>query len=89
MKSAYERAMERLEESSGPGKKLSDAQKAQLADIDKTYDAKLAQVRLDYETEMIQAPLPEAQTLQAEMAAELAAIEEKRNREKDAVWKQA
>ncbi|MFP4499930.1 MAG: hypothetical protein ACLFTT_02925 [Candidatus Hydrogenedentota bacterium] len=89
MKSAYERAMERLEESSGPGKKLSDAQKAQLAEIDKTYDAKLAQARLDYETKISQAPPPEAQNLQAEMAAELAAIEEKRNREKDSVWEQA
>lgn len=42
MKSAYELAMERLEES-GPSAALTDEQKKELADIDAVHDAKRAE----------------------------------------------
>jgi len=45
MKSAYELAMERLEKSA-PSLQLSDAQKAQLAEIDSTYKARIAEKEL-------------------------------------------
>jgi len=42
MKSAYELAMERLEQSQ-PTVKLSEAQRAQLAEISKKYEARIAE----------------------------------------------
>jgi hypothetical protein len=45
MKSAYELAMERLEKSS-PSAKLTEAQKAQIAEIDATTKAKIAEQEL-------------------------------------------
>lgn len=45
MKSAYELAMERLEKAS-PTLQLSDAQKAEIAEIDSTYRAKIAEQEL-------------------------------------------
>ena len=42
MKSAYELAMERLEQQS-PTAKLSDAQKAEIAEIDSMFKAKIAE----------------------------------------------
>jgi hypothetical protein len=45
MKSAYELAMERLEKQS-PSAKLTEAQKTEIADIDATYKAKIAEQEL-------------------------------------------
>ncbi len=45
MKSAYELAMERLEKSA-PTVQLTDAQKAQIAEIDSTYKARIAEKEL-------------------------------------------
>ena len=45
MKSAYELAMERLEKSA-PTVRLSDAQKAQIAEIDSSYKARIAEKEL-------------------------------------------
>jgi hypothetical protein len=42
MKSAYELAMERLEKES-PTEKLTEAQKAEIAEIDSTYKARIAE----------------------------------------------
>lgn len=43
MKSAYELAMERLAAKEGPVQKLTPEQKAQLAEIDSLYKAKIAE----------------------------------------------
>lgn len=43
MKSAYELAMERLEKESPSAGSLTDQQKAELAEIDRVYDAKIAE----------------------------------------------
>ena len=45
MKSAYELAMERLEKSA-PSLQLNEEQKAQLAEIDSTYKARIAEKEL-------------------------------------------
>ena len=45
MKSAYELAMERLEKSA-PSVTLSDAQKAEIAEIDSTFKARIAEKEL-------------------------------------------
>jgi len=87
MKSAYEIAMERLEKESGPSKKLTEEQKSRIADVEKCFDAKAAELKLDFETRFAAAAsLEEFNTLKAEMASALRSVEEKRDREKDAIW---
>ena len=88
MKSAYEIAMERLEKERGPARRLSEEQKAAISEIEKKYAARMAEVRLDYEGKAAATPPAERAELLARMAAELKTLEEKRDREKDAVWAQ-
>jgi len=87
MKSAYELAMERLEKASGPSQKLSEEQKNRIADLEKVYDAKIAEVKLSF-VPRVQAVQSQAEleSIQAEMAAKIASLEEKREREKEAIW---
>jgi hypothetical protein len=54
MKSAYELAMERLNKSS-PGQKLTDKQKAELAELDSRYKAKLAEREIFLKDEITKA----------------------------------
>ena len=87
MKSAYELAMERLEESSGPARKLSDEQKARIADIENKFDAKTAEEKLAFDQELAAAEsLEDVNSLRARLAEQLATLEEKRDKEKGAVW---
>ena len=87
MKSAYELAMERIEKASGPTKKLTNAQKAKIADIEKTYDAKIAEMKLSYESRFTSAQtIEELNAMQAELADKLAVLDDRRNKEKEAVW---
>jgi chromosome segregation ATPase len=51
MKSSYELAMERLSKNA-PTKKLSDAQKKQLAELDSKYAAKIAEREIALKGEM-------------------------------------
>ncbi len=90
MKSAYEIALERLAKERGPSKSLSDAQKTRIAEIENKYAAKLAEARLRYEGKLSAcAAWEEAERLKREMAGEVQSLEEKRDREKDAVWEEA
>jgi len=87
MKSAYEIAMERIERESGPQRKLSEAQRLEIAEIEKRYDARIAEVKLNMERECAgAATLEEFQRLQAETASQIQTLEEKRGREKEAAW---
>ena len=87
MKSAYELAMERLEKASGPTKKLSSEQKTQIADIDKIYEARIAELKLSFESRMRTAQSKEEwDAMQAELAAKITSLEEQREKEKDKVW---
>ncbi len=90
MKSAYEIALERLAQETGPAKSLTAAQKMRLADIENKYAAKLAEARLRYEGKLSAcASWEEAERLKREMAGEVQSMEEKREREKDAVWEES
>jgi len=87
MKSAYELAMERLEKAGGPTKKLTDEQKAQIAEIEKVYEAKIAEMKLSFEPRMraVQSR-EELDAVQADLAAKLADLEQQRDNEKDKIW---
>ncbi len=90
MKSAYELAMERLQRESGPMRSLTDGQRAAINEIDKRYEARIAELRLQYDQQFSEAKTAEELAqMQAGMAAALAALEEKRDSEKDAIWEQA
>ncbi|HUW60693.1 MAG TPA: hypothetical protein VMZ06_06770 [Candidatus Bathyarchaeia archaeon] len=87
MKTAYELAMERLEKTSGPTRKLTGEQKAQIAEIEKLYEAKTAELRLAFEARMQTAQSREEwDAMQAELAGKIASLEEQRENEKEKVW---
>ncbi len=87
MKSAYELAMERMERESGPSRKLSDHQKEAIAEIDKKYDAKVAEQRLLGEGRIQSATTAaELEQAKAELAKEVSSLEEKRERDKESIW---
>lgn len=86
MKSAYEIALARMEAESGPSRKLSEAAKEAIAEIEKKYDAKVAETKLAFENKLTAAPYAERPKIQEELAKELASLEERREMEKNAVW---
>ncbi len=79
MKSAYELAMERLEKAE-PTLQLTDEQKAQLAEIDSTYRAKIAEKELFLQPKIDQAGLKETfaefEELQKQLASEIRRLQE-------------
>ena len=87
MKSAYELAMERLEAASGPTKRLTDEERAAIAEIDNKFDAEIAALRIDFEARLAAADSYETHTqVKEEMAREIARAEERREDQKDAIW---
>jgi hypothetical protein len=85
MKSAYERAMERLN-AALPSRKLSEAEKAEIADIETQATARIAEVRLSFDAKAVTSnPIEETES-RREMAVDIARIEEKRDAAKDEVW---
>jgi hypothetical protein len=90
MKSAYEKAMERLERESGPLQTLTDEQKARIAEIDRKYDALIAEKRLAFESGATHTSSPgEHDKMQTELAGAIADLEARREREKEAIWNEA
>ena len=79
MKSAYELAMERLEKSA-PTVKLTDEQKAQIAEIDSTYKAKIAEKELFLQGKIKEAGLSgtfeELEKLEKQLATDLRRLQE-------------
>ena len=87
MKSAYEKAMERLEQASGPGKTLTDEQRAAIAEIDKKCDARIAERKMELDPRIASAAsMEEMNSLKKELAQAISDIESEREREKEAVW---
>lgn len=87
MKTAYELAMERLEKAHGPARKLTDDQKAQIAEIEKLYEAKIAELKISFEPRMKTAQSKEEwDGMQADLAAKIVSLEEQREKEKEKVW---
>jgi hypothetical protein len=70
MKSAYELAMERLEQQS-PTAQLTEAQKAEIAEIDSTYKAKLAEREVFLRDEIAKAEYEGRSTDVAELKDQL------------------
>jgi len=86
MKSAYEIAMSRLDAKS-PSVKVTAAQKAELAEIDNLFTARVAERKVFLEGEIRKAagdPLAEEQ-LRRQLASEIARLEEEREAKKDKV----
>jgi hypothetical protein len=79
MKSAYELAMERLEKSA-PSVQLTDAQKAELAEIDSTYKARIAEKELFLQGQIRDATVSEAfeelEKLEKQLAMEIRRLQE-------------
>ena len=79
MKSAYELAMERLEKSA-PTVKLSDEQKAQIAEIDSVHKARIAEKELFLKGKMEEAGLKgtfeEYEQLEKQLAMEVRRLQE-------------
>ena len=84
MKSAFELAMERL---GGTVQQFSDEQKAQLAEVDQLYEAKIAQARFDAKARQkrYQDDPEKLSQVQADLAVEIRSLENRREREKEAL----
>lgn len=84
MKSAYERALERFGDE--PVQRLSDEQKVELAKVDKIYEARIAEARLLAKDKMKKADSADKkQELREHLAADVARLEDRREREKDKI----
>lgn len=87
MKSAYEIAMEKMKAEAGETRTLSEEEKRQCAEIDNVYEAKIAEARLGFDSKMATATDPGVrQLLQEDLGRDIMRLEEKREREKEAVW---
>ena len=86
MKSAYELAMERLEKSA-PTVKLTDEQKAQIAEIDSTYKARIAEKELYLKGKISEAGLSgkfeEFEQLEKQLATEIRRLQEDCEKKKE------
>jgi len=84
MKSAYELAMERFGQTLNV---LTDEQKRQLAEIDRKYDARVAEARMsaDNRLQAFAGDPEKATAVRDELVVELASLREKREREKKQV----
>ncbi len=89
MKSALELAMERFGGGQEKNPSFSREQKEQLAELDRIYEAKIVHARMTAKDKsgFLRDPV-EAQQLQQDLALEIQALEEKRDREKDKLRRQ-
>ena len=84
MKSAYELAMSRLEKSS-PAVHLTLEQKQQIAEVDSSINAKIAEKKIFLEDQIAKAPYQEREAIEHQLVSELARLEEKRERDKEKI----
>jgi hypothetical protein len=86
MKSAYELAMERLQKAS-PSLTLTEEQKRELADIDSTYRAKIAEKELFLNGQIRKAQtegkLEDIESLQKQLASEIRRLQEQCDTKKE------
>jgi hypothetical protein len=79
MKSAYELAMERLQKNT-PSASLSDEQKAQLAEIDSQFQAKIAEKKIFLSQEIKKAiatgQVDEVEKLQRQLTSEIQRLQD-------------
>lgn len=84
MKSAYELAMSRLEKTS-PAVQLTLDQKQQIAEVDSSINAKIAEKKIFLEDQITKAPYQEREALERQLVSEIARLEEKRERDKEKI----
>jgi hypothetical protein len=88
MKSAYELAMERLNKAS-PAVKLTDKQRAELAEIDSKYAAKIAERELLLQDELrkaaVKGDIETVEQLEKQLASNRKTLEAEREEKKDKV----
>ena len=88
MKSAYELAMERLEQQS-PSVKLDDRQKAEIAEIESTYKAKIAEQEIFLRGQLAKAAAggkaEDVQQIEQQLARELRRLNEECESKKEKV----
>lgn len=88
MKSAYELAMERLDKQA-PAEKLTDEQKAEIADLNSQCKAKIAEVEIAFQSKLDaareQGDENGVEILQQELASEKAKIDSRFEDKKEAV----
>jgi hypothetical protein len=88
MKSAYELAMERLQKDA-PSVPLNAEQRAQIADIDSLYTAKIAEKELLLKSEIAQeqakGKFDQVEQLQKQLASEMRRLNEEREEKKEKV----
>lgn len=84
MKSAYELAMSRLEKTS-PAVLLTPEQKQQIAEVDSSINAKIAEKKIFLEDQISKASYDERESLQRQLVSEIARFEEKREHEKEKI----
>jgi nitroimidazol reductase NimA-like FMN-containing flavoprotein (pyridoxamine 5'-phosphate oxidase superfamily) len=83
MKSAFELAMERLEQQA-PTKSLSAEQKQELAELDRRYEAKIAERRVFLEGEIRKAAgTGEEDALRRQLSSEVARLQEELEEKKE------
>ncbi|OGV67584.1 MAG: hypothetical protein A3K19_13500 [Lentisphaerae bacterium RIFOXYB12_FULL_65_16] len=84
MKSAFDRAMERF---GGEASNCTPEQKKQLSEIDKLYDAKVAQAKFEGEQRLAKAAddAEKLERVRDEIAIEIASFNRKRETEKEKV----
>ena len=89
MKSAYEIAMERLAKQEGEQKKLTDRQKEELAEIDRVYDAKIAEKKVVEEPKIASlrrsGQIEEGNAVSESLTMGIKKLEQKREQKKDEV----
>jgi hypothetical protein len=80
--------MERMREEVGEVKQLTDEQKAKAAEIDKRFEAEIAQVKMDGESRAAAADPVAAQEILKEMAVQVAELEGRCESEKERLWQE-
>ena len=88
MKSAFELAMERL--GGGPIREYTAPQKEKLAEVDRMCDSRVAQARMqaDSERQKVAGDPAKLKQVQDQLTSELASLESRRERDKDELRKQ-
>jgi hypothetical protein len=91
LKAAWELALERTAKNAPPAQKLSDAQKAKLAELEKIYTAKIAQEELTMKPKIAEAraagDAEAAAKLDGQLQTMLGRLRRKLEEEKEAVRK--
>jgi hypothetical protein len=90
MKSAYQLAMERLEQQS-PSLKLTDDQRSRIAEIDSLYKSKMAEKELllkdEIQREQLAGKFAEVEKLQQQLSSELRRLSQECETKKESVRK--